>query len=111
MYKIDEDFTVDEDCEHEDSTVQLKEDKGNRAKAFRIALYLLTKKVSDFYLAGPYLNLNNLKSGLHKYIKNNNITIKQIDFEPTMRIEIDAWKKGVIQNHPILGKNHVRMLF
>lgn len=109
VYKIDEDFTVDEDCEHEDSTVQLKEDKGNRAKAFRIALYLLTKKVSDFYLAGPYLNLNNLKSGLHKYIKNNNITIKQIDFEPTMRIEIDAWKKGVIQNHPILGKNTINI--
>lgn len=92
MYKIDEDFTVDEDCEHEDSTVQLKEDKGNRAKAFRIALYLLTKKVSGFYLAGPYLNLNNLKSGLHKYIKNNNITIKQMILS-LQRMKFDAWKK------------------
>lgn len=53
MYKIDEDFTVDEDCEHEDSTVQLKEDKGNRAKAFRIALYLLTKKFRIFILLVP----------------------------------------------------------
>ena len=109
VYKIDEDFNEDEDGKSESFNDQYKDDKGNRAKAFRIALYLLTKNVTDFYLAGPYLNLNTLKFGLKKYIENNNITVKQIDFEPTMRIEIDAWNKKSIQNHPILGRKQIEL--
>lgn len=109
VYKIDEDFNTDEVCESKVSNDYYKEENGNRAKAFRISLYLLTKNVEDFYLAGPYLNLHNLNFGLKRYIDGNNITIKQIDFEPTMRIEIDAWKKGSIQNHPVLGKKSIEI--
>lgn len=102
IYKINEDFNIEEDsCEE---TKQYKEDNNNRAKAFRIALYLLTKMVPEFYLAGPYLNLKNLKFGMKRYIETNHIFTYQIDFEPTMRIEIDAWRKRCIQKHPVLGE-------
>lgn len=107
VYKIDEDFSVDEDSpdktKDNEHDVISKLDSGNRAKAFRITLYLLSKKVKEFYLAGPYLNLENSKDGLKKYIQENNITTMQVEFEPTMRIEIDAWKKHACEKHPILG--------
>ena len=109
VYKIDEDFNTDEDCESDGNNYKYKEDTSNRSKAFRIALYLLAKKVEDFYLAGPYLSLHNLKLGLKRFVDENKITIKQIDFEPTMRIEIDAWKKSTIQNHPVLGRKSIEI--
>lgn len=102
IYKIDEDFNKDEDSIKESSDNQNK-DKGDRAKAFRITLYILSKMGKEYYIAGPYLNLTNVKSGFQKYLKSNEIAVKQIDFEPTIRIEIDAWKKKVIEHHPISG--------
>lgn len=102
VYKIDEDFSTDENTTVSDKQNQAKKD--GRAKAFRIVLYLLSKSVPEFYLAGPYLNLNNIKPGLQRYIESNNITSIQIDFEPTMKIEVDAWKKGAVQRHPVLGE-------
>lgn len=105
IYKIDEDFNTEEDSP--DETKEYKEDNNNRAKAFRVALYLLTKTTPEFYLAGPYLNLKNLKDGMKRYIETNHIFTHQIDFEPTMRIEIDAWRKGCIQKHPVLGESSI----
>lgn len=102
VYKIDEDFNKDEDSIKETSDNQNK-DKGDRAKAFRITLYILSKMVKEYYIAGPYLNLTNVKSGFQKYLRSNEITVKQIDFEPTIRIEIDAWNKKAIEHHPISG--------
>lgn len=109
IYKIDEDFNVDENITStKDNTTKTKGQE-SRAKAFRIALYLLTKTVPECYLAGPYLNLNNMKAGLRNYITNNSIKTIQVYFEPTMRIEIDAWKKKSIQKHPILGVNPINI--
>ena len=102
VYKIDEDFNTDENSDVSDKRNRAKKD--SRAKAFRIVLYLLSKTVPEFYLAGPYLNLNNIKPGLQRYIEANNIASIQIDFEPTMKIEVDAWKKGAVQRHPVLGE-------
>ena len=112
IYKIDEDFSVDEDSKGEirtDNKEKIKEPDGNRAKAFRITLYLLSKIVEEFYLAGPYLNLDDSKDGLRRYVYENNITTIQIEFEPTMRIEIDAWKKKSSKIHPILGSQPVEI--
>ena len=113
VYKIDEDFSADEDSSEDKKgnkpTVEIRVDKGNRAKAFRITLYLLSKMVKEFYLAGPYLNLDNSESGLNRYIKANEITTVQVDFEPTMRIEIDAWKKQAAEKHPILGEQSITL--
>lgn len=109
MYKIDEDFNKDEDSIKETSDNQNK-DKGDRAKAFRITLYILSKMVKEYYIAGPYLNLTNVKSGFQKYLRSNEITVKQIDFEPTIRIEIDAWNKKAIEHHPISGDKELNFI-
>lgn len=113
MYKIDEGFSNDEDfintISENDSKKLINRENGNRAKAFRVTLYLLSKMVSEYYIAGPYLNLQNAKQGLKTYIEKNNITVKEIDFEPTMRIEIDAWKKNAVENHPVLGENTITL--
>lgn len=104
IYKIDEDFDRNEDSNGDDTNNKEKHDGGNRAKAFRIVLYLLAKTVNEYYLAGPYLNLKNVKEGMHIFLERNHITAIQIDFEPTSRIEIDAWKKRSVEYHPILGE-------
>lgn len=104
VYKIDEDFDRNEDSNEKEGEEDVKQDNGNRAKAFRIVLYLLAKSVKEYYLAGPYLNLNQVKKGMQIFLKDNNITPIQIEFEPTSRIEIDAWKMNGIEYHPILGE-------
>lgn len=60
--------------------------------------------MKEYYLAGPYLNLNQVKKGMQIFLKDNNITPIQIEFEPTSRIEIDAWKMNSIEYHPVLGE-------
>ena len=104
VYKIDEDFDRNEDSNEKEGEENVKQDNGNRAKAFRIVLYLLAKSVKEYYLAGPYLNLNQVKKGMQIFLKDNNITPIQIEFEPTSRIEIDAWKMNSIEYHPVLGE-------
>lgn len=104
VYKIDEDFDRNEDSNEKEGEEDVKQDNGNRAKAFRIVLYLLAKSVKEYYLAGPYLNFNQVKKGMQIFLKDNNITPIQIEFEPTSRIEIDAWKMNGIEYHPILGE-------
>lgn len=104
VYKIDEDFARNEDSSINDDENDERKDSGNRAKAFRIVLYLLAKSVKEYYLAGPYLNLKQVKRGMQVFLEKNNITPIQVDFEPTSRIEIDAWKMNSIEYHPIFGE-------
>lgn len=104
VYKIDEDFARNEDSSINDDEKDERKDSGNRAKAFRIVLYLLAKSVKEYYLAGPYLNLKQVKRGMQVFLEKNNITPIQVDFEPTSRIEIDAWKMNSIEYHPIFGE-------
>lgn len=110
VYKIDEDFDKNEDSvKNTEEIIESKEDKGGRAKAFRIALYLLAKQVKEYYLAGPYLNLDNVKIGMKKFLLLNNITTFQVEFEPTVRIEIDAWKMNSVLFHPVLGESKIQL--
>lgn len=109
IYKIDEDFDRNEDSNGDEINNKDRKDDGNRAKAFRIVLYLLAKNVKEYYLAGPYLNLKNVKKGMRIFLERNCITTIQIEFEPTSRIEIDAWKKRSIEYHPILGKRIMQL--
>lgn len=109
IYKIDEDFDRNEDSSGEDANSREKLDDGNRAKAFRIVLYLLAKSVNEYYLAGPYLNLKNVKDGMRIFLERNHITTIQIEFEPTSRIEIEAWNKKSVEYHPILGKMDMQL--
>lgn len=109
IYKIDEDFARNEDSKDKNVENNGKQDNGNRAKAFRIVLYLLAKDVKEYYLAGPYLNLKNIKRGMQVFLENNHITTIQVEFEPTSRIEIDAWKKNCVEYHPVLGEKKVNL--
>ncbi|MHA6530956.1 DEAD/DEAH box helicase [Paenibacillus sp. BAC0078] len=106
VYKIDEDFSNDEESKSEKEESDNNSGQ-NRSKAFRIALYLLSKNVPEYYIAGPYLNLKDVKMGFKRYLDINGITIKQVDFEPTLRIEVDAWNKGVVERHPLLGEKKI----
>lgn len=109
VYKIDEDFARNEDSSMDFEEENERRDSGNRAKAFRIVLYLLAKNVKEYYLAGPYLNLKKVKRGMQIFLEKNNITPIQVDFEPTARIEIDAWKKNIVEYHPILGETRKQL--
>lgn len=111
VYKIDEDFASNENNNINQEEIEKRQDNGNRAKAFRIVLYLLAKSVKEYYLAGPYLNLKYIKKGMRLFLEKNNITSIQVDFEPTARIEVDAWKKNCIEHHPILGERKKQLYF
>lgn len=109
MYKIDEDYCYDETDEKEDS--EIKGDKQKpyknrttfldeaRAKTFRICLYLLSKLVDEYYLAGPNLKKEKFGFGMKKYLEVNNIEVKEIEFEPTKRIQVNAYKKEIDEDY------------
>lgn len=112
VYKIDEDYCSDPLDEHGDddeivvthkrcksSSVKnfLDEDRG---KTFRIALYLLAKSVDDYYLAGPNLNKEQFGDGLKRFINLNHITVKEILFEPTLRIAVNAYSSHIQEQLP-----------
>lgn len=110
MYKIDEDFCNDEIDEKEEN-----ENKGNanqkqysntdtfldeaRAKTFRICLYLLSKQVDEYYLAGPNLKKEKFGFGMKRYLEDNSISVKDIEFEPTKRIQVNAYKKVIDEDY------------
>ncbi len=102
VYKIDELLVKDKNGGIRSSR------KGDRGSAFRIVLYLLSKKVEEFYLAGPYLKLNSLSDSLKRYVKTNHVRVIDYDFEPTMKIEYESWKKQVIEKHPITDDNKIQ---
>ena len=115
VYKIDEDYQrdenssdVSEDTLNEYSVTQISK---SRAMAFRIALYLLSKRVNEYYIAGPYLNLEHVKEGFQRYIDNNRISKKQIDFEPTLRIKVEAWGKRGREIDPFKGQVDINFNF
>lgn len=77
IYKMDEDIACSDE---EESSLSSK-----RVYAFRIALYLLLKQDCDFYLAGPFIDMSNIKYGLRRLIQKYNVRTKEISFEPTMK--------------------------
>lgn len=109
IYKIDEDYCNDEIDEKADGSIDnttkmaevqydfLNEERG---KTFRIVLYLLSKKVNEFYLAGPNLHKNQFGIGMKKYLQMNDIGVKEILFEPTLRITVDAYKGKICERVP-----------
>ena len=75
----------------------LNEDRG---KTFRIALYLLSKTVNEYYLAGPNLSQDRFGDGMRRYLKLNHIQVKEINFEPTLRIAVNAYNSKIEENVP-----------
>ena len=101
LYKIDESLQLPENLSDNQSGVATSIDK--RAIAFRTCLYLLSKTVKDFYLAGPFISFNSLSgTGFDEFIKKYNITVFSINFDPTLRITYSAWKKsGIEEENPV----------
>lgn len=112
MYKIDEDY-CNEETEYNGGEARSNRYTEHtfldesRAKTFRICLYLLSKRVKDYYLAGPNLKSNKFDKGMQRYIASNDIKIKEIDFEPTKRILVKAYNKNIDEDYtdfPYLDK-------
>lgn len=112
VYKIDEDYCTDGTEEDEDkkSVRSLRKRKTgesaqeflneDRGKTFRIALYLLAKRVSEYYLAGPNLSQENFGIGMIRFLRCNQITVKEINFEPTLRIAVNAYNAKIEEKMP-----------
>lgn len=75
-----------------------------RDKVFRIALYLLSKKVDSYYLTGPYINLDNLGSGFKNFIEKNKVTLFQVNNELVKKEYYEAWKRNIY-----LNENNLRL--
>lgn len=101
VYKIEERLDITKD-NHSGEEVISGNDK--RAAAFRTCLYLLAKCVKDYYIAGPFLDLENKKCvGLKRFLTNNFVKIFQVKFDPTLRITYDAWKiVDITENNSII---------
>lgn len=104
IYKIDEDYCYDNIDENVNSQQQqlpksdfLMEDRG---KTFRIALYLFAKSVDEYYLAGPNLKEEQFGPGMKRFLARNHITVKEILFEPTLRISVNAYAAKIKEQLP-----------
>lgn len=98
VYKIDEDYCNDEFLEKPSNAQEfLNEDRG---KTFRIALYLLAKTVNEYYLAGPNLSQDKFSLGMQRFLKLNQIKVKEINFEPTLKISVNAFSGKIEEKLP-----------
>ena len=107
VYKIDEDYFND-DANDTNKQVKVQNQSfldADRGKIFRIALYLLSKSVTDYYLAGPNLSQEQFGQGMKNFIAKNNIHIEEIKFEPTLRIGVNAYGKVIKENLPKFTNN------
>ena len=109
IYKIDEDYCNDELDEKHDDNAEVKKPQQevsfldeDRGKTFRIALYLLSKQVDEYYLAGPNLSQDHFGLGMQRFIELNHITVKEISFEPTLRISVNAFTSKIEEKLPPL---------
>ena len=103
IYKIDEDYCCDSIDEKDDGVDLNKSENflnANRGKTFRIALYLLSKMVPEYYLAGPNLNKDKFGLGMKRYLQSNEIQVKEINFEPTLRITVEAHTTRIREKTP-----------
>lgn len=108
VYKIDEDYCGDELDEDDDQEKTVDEMNNNinfldedRGKTFRLALYLLSKSVPEYYLAGPNLNQDRFGLGMKRFLERNHITVKEIQFEPTLRIAVNAYSGKIEEKCPL----------
>lgn len=109
VYKIDEDYCGDELDEEDDQEKTVDEMNNNisfldedRGKTFRLALYLLSKSVPEYYLAGPNLNQDRFGLGMKRFLERNHITVKEIQFEPTLRIAVNAYSGKIEEKYPLV---------
>nr|WP_251130645.1 helicase-related protein [Exiguobacterium sp. s124] len=91
-------FFMDEIYKLDDSLNESQSLDRDRDKVFRIALYLLSKKVESYYLAGPYIDLENLGEGFKKFVRTNEIELFQVHNELVKKEYYETWKKNIYIN-------------
>lgn len=110
IYKIDEDVALSSEDDVNDK-IELgndnpqRDEQDHRAVAFRLALYFLLKKCNSCYLAGPFIELNNLKDGFNKMLEKHHIATKEITFIPTLKNQIDFHGKKYKYSSPFENYN------
>ena len=110
IYKIDEDVALSSEDDVNDK-IELgndnpqRDEQDHRAVAFRLALYFLLKKCNSCYLAGPFIELNNLKDGFNKMLEKHHIATKEITFIPTLKNKIDFHGKTYKYSSPFENYN------
>ena len=110
IYKIDEDVALSSEDDVNDK-IELgndnpqRDEQDHRAVAFRLALYFLLKKCNSCYLAGPFIELNNLKDGFNKMLEKHHIATKEITFIPTLKNQIDFHGKTYKYSSPFENYN------
>lgn len=110
IYKIDEDVALSSEDDVNDK-IELgndnpqRDEQDYRAVAFRLALYFLLKKCNSCYLAGPFIELNNLKDGFNKMLEKHHIATKEITFIPTLKNKIDFHGKTYKYSSPFENYN------
>jgi len=109
VYKIDEDYCTDDLDDNDEAETKKKNSahsnphdflNEDRGKTFRIALYLLAKSVDEFYLAGPNLDQERFGAGMKRFLELNQIAVKEINFEPTLRIAVNAHSSRIEEVTP-----------
>lgn len=117
VYKIDEDFNSSDELEDTDAdegntcsvSNEIEVIKYSRAVAFRLVLYFLAKNTKEFYLAGPYINLERIGSGMKKFMEKFNVMPIQINTEATLKTFYKAWDKTVVVKNEIEGESRLRI--
>lgn len=110
IYKIDEDVALSSE-DDVNNKIELRNDnpqrdeQDHRAVAFRLALYFLLKKCNSCYLAGPFIELNNLKDGFNRMLEKHHIATKEITFIPTLKNKIDFHGKTYKYSSPFENYN------
>lgn len=107
IYKIDEDITIEgDDDSPADITMGVdwsdEDGKSNhRACAFRLALYYLLEKSKSYYISGPFIRIDKLKSGFKNMLSMYDIGTMEAHFEPTLKNKIDFHGKTMRITSPI----------
>lgn len=114
IYKIDEDMATAGDDDVNDAigigasaNSFSKKSDGHRAVAFRLALYYLLQKAENCYIAGPFINLQTLKSGFVNMLRKHDISPMEIHFEPTLKNKYYYTGKTLAITSPFESKKMV----
>lgn len=97
FFFMDEIYKIDNFFNTANSGEEVVEDE--RDGVFRVALYSLAKITNDFYLAGPYINLEELGEGFKRFIGRYSIMPFEIKNELIKKDHIISWRKSIVLNN------------
>lgn len=93
FFFMDEIYKIDNSFKTEDGT-----EEDERDKVFRVVLYKLSQTVESFYLAGPYINTDNLGLGMIKFLKEKDVYTFYVRDELVIKRRFDYFSEDVVVN-------------